>query len=82
MMTGLSWDAASFQSYSAFFGVGFTTREAELVCKSSGPPKNHSRSDFHWKYRFDSGLATLIATLMQNSSGIQPMIVLWGSLRD
>jgi Trk-type K+ transport system membrane component len=27
MMTGLSWDAANFQSYSAFFGVGFTTRE-------------------------------------------------------
>ena len=23
MMTGLSWDTASFQSYSAFFGVGF-----------------------------------------------------------
>jgi hypothetical protein len=31
MMTGLSWDSASFQSYSAFFGVGFTTREAEHV---------------------------------------------------
>ena len=31
MMTGLSWDTASFQSYSAFFGVGFTTREAEMV---------------------------------------------------
>ncbi len=31
MMTGLSWDTANFQSYSAFFGVGFTTREAEHV---------------------------------------------------
>ncbi len=31
MMTGLSWDTASFQSYSAFFGVGFTTSEAEMV---------------------------------------------------
>ncbi|MDP4582910.1 MAG: hypothetical protein NWT04_03235, partial [Verrucomicrobiales bacterium] len=31
MMTGLSYDTASFQSYSAFFGVGFTTKEAELV---------------------------------------------------
>ncbi len=31
MMTGLSWDTASFQAYSAFFGVGFTTREAEHV---------------------------------------------------
>ncbi|MFO0832344.1 MAG: TrkA C-terminal domain-containing protein [Phycisphaerales bacterium] len=33
MLTGLSWDIASFQAYSAFFGVGFTTAEAELaVC--------------------------------------------------
>lgn len=31
MMTGLSWEASLFQSASAFFGVGFTTREAELV---------------------------------------------------
>lgn len=31
MMTGLSTDIASFQAYSAFFGVGFTTAEAELV---------------------------------------------------
>tara|TARA_R110000850_G_scaffold5310_1_gene22227 strand:- start:277 stop:963 length:687 start_codon:yes stop_codon:yes gene_type:complete len=31
MKTGLSADAANFQSYSAFFGVGFTTKEAELV---------------------------------------------------
>lgn len=31
MMTGLTWDIASFQAYSAYFGVGFTTREAELV---------------------------------------------------
>lgn len=31
VMTGLSWQVASFQAYSAFFGVGFTTAEAELV---------------------------------------------------
>lgn len=31
MLTGLSWDIASFQAYSAFFGVGFTTSEAELA---------------------------------------------------
>lgn len=31
MRSGLSCDTASFQSYSAFFGVGFTTREAEMV---------------------------------------------------
>ncbi len=31
MMTGLSWDIANFQAYSAFFGVGFTTSEAEMA---------------------------------------------------
>lgn len=30
-LTGLSRDAARFQALSAFFGVGFTTRESELV---------------------------------------------------
>jgi len=30
-MTGLSHDTAEFQAYSAFFGVGFTTRESEQV---------------------------------------------------
>jgi len=30
-LTGLSRDAARFQAISAFFGVGFTTRESELV---------------------------------------------------
>lgn len=30
-MTGLSHDLASFQACSAFFGVGFTTRESEAV---------------------------------------------------
>lgn len=31
MLTGLSWDIARFQAYSAFFGVGFTTAEAEMA---------------------------------------------------
>lgn len=31
VMTGMSADSASFQAQSAFFGVGFTTREAEHV---------------------------------------------------
>ena len=31
VLTGLSLDTAHFQAVSAFFGVGFTTREAELV---------------------------------------------------
>ena len=35
VMTGLSLEVASFQSYSAFFGVGFTTREAEMILSDS-----------------------------------------------
>lgn len=31
VLTGLSKDTAEFQAYSAFFGVGFTTAESELV---------------------------------------------------
>lgn len=31
MMTGLSRDVADFQSVSCFFGVGFTTNEAEMI---------------------------------------------------
>ena len=30
MMTGLSRDVAEFQAISCFFGVGFTTNEAEI----------------------------------------------------
>ncbi|MFV1995268.1 MAG: hypothetical protein ACC661_07510 [Verrucomicrobiales bacterium] len=35
MMTGLSWDIASFRAYSAFFGTGSTTSEADLHKLSS-----------------------------------------------
>ena len=31
MLTGLGQDTSEFQAYSAFFGVGFTTRESEAV---------------------------------------------------
>jgi Trk K+ transport system NAD-binding subunit len=31
VLTGLERDTSEFQAYSAFFGVGFTTRESELV---------------------------------------------------
>jgi hypothetical protein len=39
VMTGLSEDIASFQSLSAFSGVGFTTREAEHVLSSAARRK-------------------------------------------
>lgn len=65
MMTGLSWDAASFQSYSAFFGVGFTTKEAELVVNH--PVRRRIIRDLilAGNVGLTSALATLIVTLLQ-----------------
>ncbi len=78
MMTGLSWDAASFQSYSAFFGVGFTTREAELVVNH--PVRRRIIRDLilAGNIGLTSALATLVATLVQDSSGFRPLLVVGG----
>lgn len=78
MMTGLSWDAASFQSYSAFFGVGFTTSEAELVVNH--PVRRRIIRDLilAGNVGVTSALATLVATLVQNSSGVRPLMIVTG----
>lgn len=69
MMTGLSWDAASFQSYSAFFGVGFTTKEAELVVNH--PVRRRIIRDLilFGNVGLTSALATLVVTILQTQSG-------------
>ncbi|MCB1225189.1 MAG: TrkA C-terminal domain-containing protein [Verrucomicrobiales bacterium] len=74
MMTGLSWDAASFQAYSAFFGVGFTTREAELVVNH--PVRRRIIRDliFAGNIGLTSALATLVMTLVQTERSTH---VLW-----
>ena len=78
MMTGLSWDTASFQSYSAFFGVGFTTREAELVVNH--PVRRRIIRDLilAGNIGITSAAATLIATMVQNSSGFRPLLIVGG----
>ena len=78
MMTGLSWDAASFQSYSAFFGVGFTTSEAELVVNH--PVRRRIIRDLilAGNVGVTSALATLVATLVKNSSGVRPLMIVTG----
>lgn len=78
MMTGLSWDAASFQSYSAFFGVGFTTSEAEMVVNH--PVRRRIIRDLilAGNVGVTSSLATLVATLVQNSSGVRPLLIVSG----
>ncbi len=67
MMTGLSWDTASFQSYSAFFGVGFTTKEAEMVVNH--PVRRRIIRDLilAGNIGLTSALATLVVTLMQSA---------------
>jgi hypothetical protein len=65
MMTGLGLDSASFQAYSAFFGVGFTTKEAELVVNH--PVRRRIIRDliFAGNVGLTSALATLVVTLMK-----------------
>lgn len=76
MMTGLSWDLASFQSYSAFFGVGFTTREAEMVVNH--PVRRRIIRDliFAGNIGITSALATLVVTIMQTGAGTRAMLII------
>lgn len=76
MMTGISWDTASFQAYSAFFGVGFTTKEAELVVNH--PVRRRIIRDLilAGNVGLTSALATLIVTLLQSSSGGNTVLML------
>ena len=73
MMTGLSWDTASFQSYSAFFGVGFTTREAEMVVNH--PLRRRIIRDLilAGNIGLTSALATVIVTFVQSGSTKQTL---------
>lgn len=75
MMTGLSWDTASFQSYSAFFGVGFTTKEAEMVVNH--PVRRRIIRDLilAGNIGLTSALATLVVTLTQ-SAGTRHLLLL------
>ncbi len=74
MMTGLSWDTASFQAYSAFFGVGFTTREAELVVNH--PIRRRIIRDLilSGNVGLTSAFATLIVTFVE-TDGTQPVLL-------
>ena len=46
-LTGLSSEIASFQAISAFFGIGYTTSEAESVVPSK--KKNNYYLNDYWK---------------------------------
>ncbi|MCB1099249.1 MAG: TrkA C-terminal domain-containing protein [Verrucomicrobiae bacterium] len=71
MMTGIDRDTASFQSYSAFFGVGFTTSEAELVVNH--PVRRRIIRDLilAGNIGLTSALATLVVTFVQTTTTTQ-----------
>lgn len=67
MMTGLSEEVASFQSLSAFSGVGFTTSEAESVVVSQA-----RRSIIKTLIRLGSaGVVTVISSLILSFTGTE-----------
>ncbi len=76
MMTGLSFDTASFQSYSAFFGVGFTTKEAELVVNH--PVRRRIIRDLILvgNIGLTSALATMVATFVQGNNVFQSLMII------
>jgi hypothetical protein len=67
MMTGLSWDAASFQAYSAFFGVGFTTKEAEMVVNHPIRRRIIKHLILFGNIGLTTALATVVVTFVQSS---------------
>lgn len=76
MMTGLSRDIARFQAYSAFFGVGFTTSEAEHVV-------NHPlrrRIIRHLILSGNVGLTSALATTIITFLDVKESAALFGTL--
>ncbi|MFD2159511.1 TrkA C-terminal domain-containing protein [Rubritalea tangerina] len=73
MLTGMSREAATFQSASAFFGVGFTTAEAEMVMRHSIRRKIVLRQIIAGNIGLTSALATLVVTFVQNDNAADGM---------
>ncbi|BCX46363.1 potassium transporter TrkA [Haloferula helveola] len=65
-LTGMSQAAARFQAASAFFGVGFTTQEAEMVVNHPVRRRIILHLIIAGNVGITSALATLIVTLMNN----------------
>ena len=78
VLTGMSFPAARFQAISAFFGVGFTTSEAEMVMRHEVRRKVVRHLIVSGNIGLTSALATLIVTFTKESSheGISNYILL------
>lgn len=72
MLTGMSRQAATFQAASGFFGVGFTTKEAEMVVDHPVRRRIILHLIIAGNIGLTSALATLIITFVQNKD--QPVI--------
>jgi hypothetical protein len=64
VLTGMSHEAARFQAASAFFGVGFTTSEAEMVMRHSVRRGVILKLIIAGNVGLTSALATLIVTFV------------------
>lgn len=75
VLTGMSQDSARFQAASAFFGVGFTTREAEMVVNHPVRRRIILHLIIAGNVGIASALATLIVTLMQDDKGMNDVLL-------
>ncbi len=80
VMTGLSHETAGFQAVSAFFGVGFTTREAELVVNH--PVRRRIIRDLIilGNIGLTSALATIVISMVSTDSGWRQVLAKVGVL--
>ena len=67
ILTGMSSKAAKFQAISAFFGVGFTTSEAEMVMSHEVRRKVIRHLIISGNIGLTSALATLVVTFSQSN---------------
>ena len=73
-LTGMSQSVARFQACSAFFGVGFTTREAEMVVDHPVRRRIILHLIIAGNIGITSALATLVVTVMNDDkSGLPPV---------
>lgn len=70
VLTGMSFKAARFQALSAFFGVGFTTSEAEMVMGSEVRRKIIRHLIISGNIGLTSALATLVVTFSQSEDDL------------
>ena len=78
VLTGMSCNAARFQAVSAFFGVGFTTSEAEMVMGSEIRRKIIRWLIVSGNIGLTSGLATLVVTFIntEGADGLSRYLIL------